>query len=440
MCRTEQTEGGFMKSIFQTKIPKVLNCIASKKNSLKNHRFASFLLGLTSVLVVFLMTGMVYFRYEAFINDNGEEYRVFTMFDELEEILEEQNITVGEHDRVFFDGVKDNEAHITIYRAVTVAVVPENEAPVYVECAFDETVADAIERSGVTVGENDFVLPELTETCQKVREVKILRAYDAYIVVDGKVLTLQTAGQTAGQLLERAGIELKEDDYIDCEFDTPVTEEMIITVTRVRYAENKTIEIIPYRTIYNKSNLVSMYETSVTVEGENGARESTSRVKYVNGVRVSETPVSTTVTKEPVDKVISQGTALATPYSKLDSENLRLVNGIPAEYEYVISGKSTAYTSPPGCGTYSGRPLIIGSVAVDPDVIPFGSELYIVSRDSGHVYGYAIASDTGDLTAHGVLVDLYMGLTADAYGTACAYGAHQVDIYVLKEGANDVFW
>lgn len=429
-----------MKNFFQTKIPKVLNFIASKKNSLRNHRFAGLLLGLVSVSVVFLMTGMLYFRYEAFINDNGEQYRVFTMFDELEDILEEQNITVGEYDRVLFDGVKDNEAYITIYRSVTVAVIPEGEEPVYVECAYDETVADAIARSGVLVGENDFVLPDLNETCQNVREINVMRAYDAYIAVDGKVLTLQTAGQTVEQLLERAGIELKEEDYLDCELDEPVTEEMIITVTRVRYAQNKTVEIIPYETVYNKSNLVSMYETAVTVKGENGARESISLVKYVNGVRVSETPVSTSITKEPVTEVISQGTALATPYSKLDSENLKLVNGLPAEYEYVVSGKSTAYTSPPGCGTYSGRPLIIGSVAVDPDVIPFGSELYIVSRDSGHVYGYAIASDTGDLTAHGVLVDLYMGLTADAYDTACAYGAHQVDIYVLKEGANDVYW
>lgn len=429
-----------MKSFFQTKIPKVLNFIASKKNSLKSHGFAGLLLGLASVGVVFLMTGMIYFRYEAFINDNGEEYRVFTMFDELDDILEEQNITVGEYDRVFFDGVKDNQAHITIYRSVTVAVIPEDEAPVYVECAFDETVADAIARSGVQVGENDFVLPELSKTCQDVREINIMRAYNAYIAVDGKVLTLQTAGQTVDELLKRAGIVLKEDDYIDCEPDAPVTEEMVITVTRVRYAENKTIEVIPFETVYNKSNLVPMSQTAVTVEGENGARESISLVKYVNGVRVSETPVSTTVTKEPVTQVISQGTALATPYSKLDPEDLRLVDGLPAEYEYVISGKSTAYTSPPGCGTYSGRPLIIGSVAVDPDVIPFGSELYIVSRDSGHVYGYAIASDTGDLTAHGVLVDLYMGLTADAYDTACAYGAHQVDIYVLKEGANDVYW
>ena len=34
-------------------------------------------------------------------------------------------------------------------------------------------------------------------------------------------------------------------------------------------------------------------------------------------------------------------------------------------------------------------------MAVDPDVIPYGTKLYITSTDGKFVYGYAVATDTG---------------------------------------------
>ena len=142
---------------------------------------------------------------------------------------------------------------------------------------------------------------------------------------------------------------------------------------------------------------------------------------------------------EPIDEVILVGTAKNEPVSKREG-NFRLVNGIPESYEYKLSGKATAYTAREGCGTYSGRPLVVGSVAVDPEIIPFGSELYIVSKDGSHVYGYAVASDTGDLTEAGVLVDCFMGITETNYDDACRWGARFCDVYVLSVGDNSVSW
>lgn len=421
-----------MKERFQTKILKVIDSISRKKNILINHKILGLSIGLASVSVVFLMTGMLYFRNEAFITDNGEEYRVFTMFDTIDEILEEQQIDVGEYDRVVFGGVKENEAHITIYRSRQVPVIAEGESAVTVECAYDETVADVIARSGIALGEHDFVVQGLETQCKDVEKIDIARAYDVFINVDKQTITMQTAGQTAEQVLARAGIQLLQDDYIDCELSDIVTEGMTITVTRVRYAENRTKEIIPYETVYETSNLVSMWSEEVTTEGEDGSRTNISRVKFIDGVRVSETPIGSEVTKEPVTEVISKGTALRAPYSQRDTESLTLVDGLPKDYAYVLSGKSTAYTARDGSGTASGRALQIGTVAVDPNVIPYGSELYIVSSDHSYVYGYAVAADTGYLTEHGVLVDLYMGTHDQAYDYACNYGAKYVDVYVLS--------
>lgn len=397
------------------------------------------MLGLASVSVVFLMTGLLYFRNEAFIDDNGETYRVFTMFDNVDEILDEQGIEIGYFDRVDFGGVTDGEATITIHRSLSMPVNADGSTT-YVECAYNETVGDVIGRSGLELSEHDFISPDKSTLCSDAEQVNVLRAYEAYIKVDGQTLAVETANQTAAEMLAYNGVVLKEDDFIDLDLNEPILEGMTVTVTRVRYIERQTQEVIPFTTETVVSNLVSMYTSEVTQTGENGTRTNTSRVKYVNGVRVSETAVSSEVTKEPVTEVISQGAALRTPYSKRDTDTLVLENGLPASYEYVISGKSTAYTAREGSGTYSGRKLQIGTVAVDPDIIPFGSELYIVSADHSYVYGYAIAADTGDLTAHGVLVDVYMGTIDDAYYISCQYGAKYVDIYVLSVGSNSTTW
>ena len=103
-------------------------------------------------------------------------------------------------------------------------------------------------------------------------------------------------------------------------------------------------------------------------------------------------------------------------------------NGVPTEYVDTISGKSCAYTADPGALMSTGKAVFQGYVAVDPNIIPYGSELYIVA-DDGEVYGYAIAADTGYSVRQGhIIVDLFM----DEYNDCIQWGAKNVTIYVLK--------
>lgn len=432
-----------MKDTFQTKFPIlsfsdtvriIAKNIRAKKNSLKNHTFFAASLGAASVGVMFLMTGALYFRNEARIYDGGEVIRAFTMYTELDDILEEQGIALGEYDRVDFNGVVDGEADIVIHRSLNIPVEADGDV-VLVECAYDETVQDVISRSGISIDEQDVVEPSGDTLCRELTSISVERGYPVYINADGQTIELYACNQTVSHILERAGITLEQDDYIDLSGTAIMNENDVVNVTRVRYKTVESYQVIPYSTVTERSNLVSMNVCEVTQKGVNGTRTNTSVVKYVNGERVSETAVSSEITAEPVNEILSIGTALSTPYSKKDPDYLTLENGIPSEYVTVLSGKSCAYTAPNGSSTASGRKLEIGTVAVDPNIIPYGSELYIVSADGSYVYGYAIAADTGDLTANGVLVDLYMGNSEDYYGESVNYGAKQVNIYVLSYGS-----
>ena len=84
--------------------------------------------------------------------------------------------------------------------------------------------------------------------------------------------------------------------------------------------------------------------------------------------------------------------------------------------------EATAYTwtgSRTATGTWPSR----GTVAVDPRVIPLGSELYVEG------YGPAVAADTGG-AIKGQIIDLYM----DSYEEAIQFGRREVQIEVVREG------
>ncbi len=103
-------------------------------------------------------------------------------------------------------------------------------------------------------------------------------------------------------------------------------------------------------------------------------------------------------------------------------------NGIPLNYAKKLSGKSTTYIM--GHTTATGTSVHPGVIAVNPEIIPYGTTMYIVANDgSGAIYGYSCAEDTGGFIymQNGPIVDMYVNSLDDVY----AWGNHPVDIYIF---------
>ena len=67
----------------------------------------------------------------------------------------------------------------------------------------------------------------------------------------------------------------------------------------------------------------------------------------------------------------------------------------------------------------------VGTVAVDKNVIPLGTKMYIVAADGSVVYGTAVAADTG---VRGNIVDLYY----DTYQQCINFGRRTCNVYILE--------
>lgn len=117
------------------------------------------------------------------------------------------------------------------------------------------------------------------------------------------------------------------------------------------------------------------------------------------------------ILKQPVEKVVVKGAK----QTVMTDEGLK-------RYVKILACDTVAYSADPEDSTYLGYPARQGSVAVDPDFIPLGTELWIPG------YGIGIAADIGAAVV-GNIVDLCM----DTYEESCEWGRQDVDIYVLEE-------
>lgn len=253
------------------------------------------------------------------------------------------------------------------------------------------------------------------------------------IFADGLSTLLQVTepDATVSEVIERAGVTVGDLDRVSAEMDATVTDGMLVQVDRVAYEEYTVTESIPYKTTYRSTCVIKPGKTKLDISGRNGEKVITYRKSIVNGEVVATEKVDEEITKKARNQVYLKGaeygfTIAETPAGaniKLDSKNQ------PLNYSRVIYGSCTAYHG--DTATSTGRKPGVGVVAVDPREIPYGSVLWIVSKDGSFVYGYAIAGDTGGFIHNSeTVVDLYM----DSVVEMNTFGRRDLNVYVIQEG------
>ncbi len=290
-----------------------------------------------------------------------------------------------------------------------------------------EDVHEILADNGYEVGQNDLILCE--GFVNNTAEVEILRAFDVFIEADGKRYTAPVVGGTVKDAIAASGITLGKDDIVSASLDEEVFENMEIVINRIEKKIDISERIVPFEVIEEQSDKIKKGNSTVSVKGVDGVIEVESEQVFRDGVLISTTKLNETVISEPINQVVLIGTSEAVGISPLYYSDHPLdENGIPTGYVNVISGKSAAYSAGPGAGTASGRKAMVGYVAVDPKIIPYGTKLFIKATDSNKIYGYALAADTGTALVDGtILVDLFM----ESYSASCSWGIHNVDVYIL---------
>ena len=288
---------------------------------------------------------------------------------------------------------------------------------------YKRTVKDVLDSQGIELMPKDKIQPTLNDRVSENDMISIKKAVSVELAVGDKKININTAEDTIEDMLEvekdelkNQGIEFNEGmDEISPALNTTIESDLKISLVKVEVKKEKETQDINYDVVVEEdSNLDSGLE-EIKQDGITGEKEVVYEVVYKNGEQVSKSVKSTKVTKEPVNKIVAQGTR-----KTIASRNGQLLN-----YKSVIYCESTAYTG--GGVTATGsvpvrNPNGISTIAVDPRVIPLGSLVYVEG------YGQAIAADTGG-AINGNIVDVYVNSTDEAIN---GWGRkYNVAVYIL---------
>lgn len=375
--------------------------------------------------------------------ENNDKFTALDAYagDTVAEILVRNEIHVEDSDKLSppADVVVNNDATIILETNRTFYIYTDDGLRKHTT-AFC-TVGAALDELGITLGAKDKIDFQPEDNLPNGTEIKVYRGKTVTVIDGDKETEFVSYAGTVEGALRAADIEIRHHDIVTPERNTKLSDGLSITVTRTSIKDVVEDCVVPYETEKVETDELPVGETQVKVEGVDGLKKITYEEIYVEDMLYGRSIAGEEMVAEPVTEVIMVGVRPKTMYEKAwesrlpprqsDYELATAENtfvdmyGNEIAYKSVMNGNCTAYSIPGGtCST--GIPAQVGVVAVNPNIIPYGTKMYITSDDV--VYGYCIAGDTGGFISHGqVLVDLYYDTEAECR----TFGIRDMTIYIL---------
>ena len=282
--------------------------------------------------------------------------------------------------------------------------------------------------AGVDLTDADYQL-EQTETGPVIR---ILRQQRITVDYYGNEMEVYSNGETVGQLLERLELKTGESDLISVTPESSTFDGMHLRIARILRQEQTYTAVMPCETISCSDPTLPEGIRQVLREGRNGELLRTAEVTYINGIEASRTVLSEEVTVQPVSRVVAVGTGqqfqpvLPVTEPVIGDGIITLPTGEVLTYGRVISSLATAYCDKGKTAT--GTQARVGAIAVDPAYIPYGTRMFIMSKDGQYIYGIATAEDCGSKEfIYGTRIDLHY----DTEYECRQFGARMCWVYIL---------
>ncbi|MBQ6889459.1 MAG: G5 domain-containing protein [Oscillospiraceae bacterium] len=287
--------------------------------------------------------------------------------------------------------------------------------------------------AGLALGEDD------TYKAQKqggVSQITVQRQQTVSVQQGEQTIQVASNSETVAALLERLDIPVNEHTTVSAPLDALTYSGMQLRITQNVSQDEVYTLAMPHDTIYCNDSSIPAGTTQVITPGVDGQLRCKATVQYVNGVETSRTVLEETVVQQPVTEVVAIGVGTKEvapdyvpekPY--IGDGFIVTTTGEVLTYTKKLDTMGTAYSRDGKVRyTYSGTIVKVGSVAVDPSVIPLGTRMYIVSTDGEYIYGIATAEDIG-AGVDGARVDLYMDTTDECW----VFGYRACDVYILGE-------
>lgn len=318
-------------------------------------------------------------------------------------------------------------ALFSVLLSLDVVTITDSNGASHVLVTTSRQPQEILQLAGVNTTHNDQVI--YTDNGINGTNIVINRSFSVSITADGASSSFEVSEGTVADALAAEGIVLGENDFVEPAADTALARDMSIYVRRVEYAEEtRRIEVSGEDVEAYKAALAAAGNTEAFVESKSRIYDAAVRTRLVDGARDGQELLSLAAVYHPYDEPsasFEKGVAVSTIDEFLGVSIAE--DGLPTNYSRKIEAICTAYSASAGRGA-GGQGLYCGTVAVNPNIIPYGTRLYIAAEDGSFVYGYAIASDTGIAMMDGYVdIDLYFESNAECR----SFGKRVLNVYVL---------
>ena len=361
---------------------------------------------------------------------DGRQTDVEITSEETDQILQKAGVVTDPRDIVLRSDDPNHAGDLlfTVRTAIPVEISTGDSQHV-LTMHYGDTVGQALALAGVNVSDDDTVTPSQDSVLTGKTDITVVSRYHISVTADGKTTQAVVQSGPVSLALSNAGIELNPEDTVSVKPDAKVTDGMNIQVSRVTYRNVTQTSAIAYSNQTKKVSSLYAGTKKIETKGVAGTQKTVLRQKLVDGKVTDSQPVQTTVLSQPVNQVTLIGTKAKTPGAAAVAADGTLIdqNGNTVNYKRVITGRCSAYTG--GGWTSTGKKAAFGLVAVNPKIIPYGTKMYICSPDGKYVYGYAVAADTGGAAMRGAIIaDLYY----DTNSQCVKLGSRTMNVYLLK--------
>ena len=251
------------------------------------------------------------------IDIDGSIQRIYTHLLNPIQILEENNITVSDHDLLYvnhrpairnsnFDSFQPIR-HIGVVSGKTYTIHESDTSPIE-GISTARTVGEVLAEIGVEVFVADQISPPPATPLSAGLAIYIQRSMPVTIQVDGNTLQTRAVGETVEDILNFTGFPLSGQDYALPDAQTLFSPNMSIEIVRVYEFVERYQETIVFENILYPDPNLPIGTTQIVQEGQNGVQEYIVRVRRENGYIVSKTTQTPWIITPPITQIVAYGT------------------------------------------------------------------------------------------------------------------------------------
>ncbi len=279
---------------------------------------------------------------------------------------------------------------------VVIAVDGEEE----LHHTYSTLVFEILEEAGIELREEDRVEPNLYERLNRNEPIVIDKAYPLYVEVDGQMELVFSPGETVQELLTRLDVELGMFDQVEPGWRSVVSAFDLVSVKRVVLTEEREEEEVPAGLEVLSDSTLPSGTSRVKQEGFPGVRERVYQVTLVDGKEEGRELLEINVIKEAQDRIVLKGTKIVTSVVTSSRGNIRIGDvweGIASWY----GGDGDGFH---GRTTANGETFDSGALTAAHRYFPFGTVVRVTHLSSSREVQVRI-NDRGPFTG-GRIIDL----------------------------------